>query len=113
MDIGRSGEQLAVEYLQRIGFQLLHRNWRYRHWEIDIIATKNDTIHFIEVKTRTSAYFGTPEQNITPRKMQNLMNAASAYLYQFPQWKRIQFDALSIILKGRDADYFYIEDIYL
>ena len=113
MDIGRTGENLAVEYLKHIGFQMLYRNWRYRHWEIDIIACKNDKLHFIEVKTRTSLHFGYPEQNITPRKMQYLMNAAAEFLYQFPQWKRIQFDALSILLNGKSVSYFYIEDIYL
>lgn len=92
---------------------MLHRNWRYRHWEIDIIAEKNSLLHFIEVKTRTSLLYGYPEQNITPRKMKYLMNAAAEFLYIYPQWKRIQFDALSVVLEGKKATFFFIEDIYL
>ncbi len=111
--IGKLGEDLAVAYLLRLGFRILFRNWRFRHWEIDIIATKNNILHIVEVKTRTSLLFGYPEQNITNQKMQYLMNAATEFLYQFPEWKRIQFDALSILLENDSATYFFIEDIYL
>ena len=111
---GSLGEGLAVEYLIKNGFGLLHQNWRHSHWEVDIIAQKDTVLHFIEVKTRRTKKFGHPEESVTKKKIQNLINASEEYLYQFPQWKRIQFDILSItILKNEPAEYFFIEDVYL
>jgi putative endonuclease len=111
---GSFGEGLAANYLAEKGFVLLHQNWRYGHWEVDIIAQKDSVLHFIEVKTRRTKKFGHPEEAVTKKKIQNLINASEEYLYQFPQWKRIQFDILSItILKKEPVEYFFIEDVYL
>ena len=112
---GSFGEGLAVDYLTKKGFKLLHQNWRHSRWEVDIIAQKDTTVlHFIEVKTRRTKKFGYPEESVTKKKIQNLINASEEYLYQFPQWKRIQFDILSItILKNEPAEYFFIEDVYV
>jgi putative endonuclease len=111
---GSFGEGLAATYLAEKGFVLLHQNWRHGHWEVDIIAQKETVLHFIEVKTRRTKKFGHPEEAVTKKKIQNLINASEEYLYQFPQWKRIQFDILSItILKKEPVEYFFIEDVYL
>lgn len=110
---GKRGEDFAVNYLQSLGYQILHRNWRYKHWEIDIIAVKNTLLHFIEVKTVTSLAFGYPEERISRKKMQYLINAATEYLYLNPQWHRIQYDALSITIIDGKASCFFIEDIFL
>ena len=111
---GNAGESLAAEYFIKNGYEILHKNWRHKHWEIDIIASRNGMLHFIEVKTRTSLKFGYPEENIDAKKIRFLINASEEYLYQNPQWQRIQFDVLSINIKEDDsADYFLIEDVYL
>jgi putative endonuclease len=111
---GIFGENLAAKYLAEKGYRLLHQNWRHSHWEVDIIAHKDGVLHFIEVKTRRTKKFGHPEEAVTKKKIQNLINASEEYLYQFPQWKRIQFDILSIsILKTEPVEYFFIEDVYL
>ncbi len=111
---GSMGEEMAVLYLQQNGFVLLHQNWRHGHWEVDVIAHKNSVLHFIEVKTRRTKNFGHPEESVNKKKIQNLVNASEEYLYQNPEWKRIQFDVLSItILKNLPAEYFLIEDVYL
>ena len=111
---GSSGEAMAVEYLLGKGFKILHQNWRHSHWEVDIIAEKETVLHFIEVKTRRTRRFGFPEDNVDKKKIKNLINAAEEYLYQQPQWKRIQFDILSItMLKEEAVEYFFIEDVYL
>lgn len=110
---GSRGEQLAAEYLVTNGFAIVERNWRYGHWEVDIIASKNDRLHFFEVKTRTSGLFGKPEESVTRKKMKFLRNAAEEYQYRHPQWKYLQFDVLAIsIYPGREIEYFYIEDVY-
>ncbi len=111
---GIDGEALAVKYLSDKGYKIMHQNWRHSHWEVDIIAEKDGILHFIEVKTRLSKKFGYPEENVSTKKIQNLINAAEEYLYQNPQWVRIQFDILSIsLLNGEPVEYFLIEDVYL
>ena len=111
---GNAGESLAAEYFIKNGYEILHKNWRHKHWEVDIIASRNSMLHFIEVKTRTSLKFGYPEENIDTKKIRFLINASEEYLYQNPQWQRIQFDVLSINIKEDEvADYFLIEDVYL
>jgi putative endonuclease len=113
-DLGKNGEALAVEWLVKQGYEMLHQNWRHSHFEVDIIAHKNGTLHFIEVKARRSKQFGHPEESVGKKKIQNLIYAAEEFLFQFPEWKRIQFDVLSISLKqNKEAEYFFIEDVYL
>jgi len=111
---GTTGEAMAVKYLTENSFSILQQNWRHSHWEVDIIASKENVLHFIEVKTRRTKKFGHPEEAVSKKKIRNLINASEEYLYQFPQWKRIQFDILSItILKNEPVEYFFIEDVYL
>ena len=93
---------------------ILYQNWRYRHWEVDFIASQNNILHFIEVKTRRTQKFGYPEEDVTKKKMENLINASAEFLYLNPEWKLIQFDVLSItLLANREPEYFFIEDIYI
>ena len=111
---GNTGEALAVKYLSEQGYKIMHQNWRHSHWEVDIIAEKDGILHFIEVKTRLTKKFGHPEDGVDKKKNQNLINAAEEYLYQNPQWIRIQFNILSIsIPQGEPVEYFLIEDVYL
>ncbi|MEP6711781.1 MAG: YraN family protein [Ferruginibacter sp.] len=113
-DTGKLGEDLAAVYFTEKGYQILHSNWRHGHWEVDIIATKNNMLHFIEVKTRSSDKYGYPEEKIDRKKIRYLINAAEQFLYLYPQWERIQFDVLSItLLINTVPEYFLIEDVYL
>lgn len=111
---GVLGEKMAAKYLTAKGFTILHQNWRHSHWEVDVIASLNDILHFIEVKTRRTQKFGYPEDDVTQKKIQNLINASEEYLFINPEWKLIQFDILSILLlKDKPAEYFFIEDVYI
>jgi len=112
-DIGKRGEALAAAYFTTKGYIILHQNWRHRNWEVDIIASKSNMLHFIEVKARTSIKYGHPEENISPKKIRNLIDASEQYLFLNPQWQRIQFDILSITIKENVPEYFLIEDVYL
>lgn len=110
---GTAGEDLAVAFLIKKGYIILHRNWRHSHWEVDIIASRGKFLHFIEIKTRTTTRYGLPEESISQHKMDNLKNAAEEYQYQHPEWQFIQFDVLAIlILQGKEPAYFFIEDVY-
>jgi len=113
-ELGKKGEALAITWLHQRGYELLYKNWRHAHVEVDIIAIKENVLHFIEVKSRSSNAFGYPEESVSEKKMQNLMLAAEEFLFRFPHWKRIQFDVLSInISKAGNIDFFLIEDLYL
>lgn len=111
---GFIGEQMAAKYLLEKGFSILHQNWRHGNWEVDFIASLDNTLHFIEVKTRRTKTFGYPEEDVTKKKMANLINASAEFLFLNPEWKMIQFDILSIsIPKDEPTEYFFIEDVYV
>lgn len=113
-ETGKLGEKLAVAYFIENGFEILYQNWRHKHWEVDIIASRNNMLHFIEVKTRTTENFGFPEENVDEKKLRFLIDASEEFLYLHPEWQRIQFDILSIFLKeNNSATYFLIEDVYI
>jgi putative endonuclease len=109
---GTLGEKIAVEYLTAKGFIILHQNWRHSHWEVDVIASSNNTLHFIEIKTRRTRKFGYPEEDVTKKKLINLINASEEFLYLYPAWKNIQFDILSItLIRDQPEEFFFIEDV--
>jgi len=111
---GISGEKMGADYLMDAGYVILEKNWRHSRSEVDIIALKNNTLHFKEIKTRRSKKFGLPEEQVGRKKMENLIKAAEQYLYLQPQWKRIQFDILFISMMAEEpVEYFFIEDVYL
>ncbi len=111
---GFLGEKLAAEFLSKKGFSILHQNWRHSHWEVDVIASQYNTLHFVEVKTRRTQKFGYPEEDVSRKKIENLICASEEYLIQNPEWKRIQFDVLSITIpKNKPVEFFLIEDVYI
>ena len=110
---GIVGEKLACTFFEQKGFVILHTNWRYGCCEVDIIASKNNILHFIEVKTRSNKDFGLPEESIHEKKMNNLKQAAEAFLHKYSEWKYIQFDVLSILLlKNATPEFCLLEDVY-
>ncbi len=111
--IGNLGESLARNYFEKKGYAILQTNWRIRHLEIDIIASKNEVLHIIEVKTQKKSTAGFPEENVTRKKMKNLMVAADHYQMIDKRWKALQFDVLSIILGQPEHEFLLIEDVYL
>ena len=110
---GNKGEAIAADYLQEKGYIIIERNWRHKYLEVDIIASNNQKLHFVEVKTRTNTKFGLPEDSIGQTKMNHLKKAAEAYLYQHPEWVKIQFDVIAITLKKEVVvEIFVIEDVF-
>jgi putative endonuclease len=113
-DLGKEGEEMAAKWLVENGYTLLHRNWRYSHYEIDIIAVKNDKLHIIEVKARKGNHFGNPEDSVTKKKFKDLQRAADEFLFHNPGYKWLQYDVLAITLFGnKETEYFLLEDVYL
>jgi putative endonuclease len=114
LEIGKEGEKLAEVYLSERGYTMLHRNWRYGRYELDLIATKNEKLHFIEVKFRSYNHFGSPEDAVTKKKVKSLMQAIEQFLFLYPQYDDFRLDVLSITQRSPDnVEYFLIEDVTL
>lgn len=96
---GKYGEDIAAKFLQKSGYKILERNFRYsRLCEIDIIAKEKDTIVFVEVKTRTTTAFGHPFEAITKSKLLNVFKAGLFYLQNTQeQHKNYRIDIISVI----------------
>ncbi|MCB0633717.1 MAG: YraN family protein [Lewinella sp.] len=102
LDLGSRGEQLAKELLEAKGYVLLETNWRYRRSEVDLIVKDGVILVFVEVKTRTTAYFGSPETFVTPQKEKLLVRAAHAYMQQSEHEWEIRFDVVSIVWESEE-----------
>jgi putative endonuclease len=113
-DFGKEAEEMAAKYLSEHGYQVLHRNWKYSKYEIDIIATKNDWLKFIEVKSLRTDYKWYPEKAVTKKKFKDILRAADEFLCRNKQYKKIQFDVLAITQKfNGETEFYLIEDVYL
>jgi putative endonuclease len=100
---GQHGEEIAVSYLKKKGYTLLHRNYRTPLGEADIIVRDNNAIVFVEVKARTSVAFGQPFEAVGSRKQEKLKNVALYYLKQHNNQTPVRFDVISIISRnGKD-----------
>ena len=103
-EIGALGEKIAAEYLTRLGYVIRECNFRSREGEIDIIAEKDDFLVFIEVRTRRSLSFGTPEESVTAQKKERLIALTQAYMEDredLPSSWRIDVVALELGPKGQ------------
>ncbi len=97
--IGQIGEKQAANFLKQQNYQILKLNYRYKHWEIDLIALDQQTseLVFVEVKTRSTDTFGRPEQAVTQRKLYNLQRAAQIYIEKHNLDNNFRFDIISIL----------------
>ena len=96
-ELGKSGEDLAVEELERRGYAIVARRYRTRHGEIDVVARDGETTVFVEVKARTTAEFGTAAEAVTPFKQRRLVSMATDYLVRHRLMDRpCRFDVLTI-----------------
>ena len=111
-EIGAQGEKIAQQYLKGVGFCILQTNWRFRHKEIDIIAKKDNVIHIVEVKTRTSHIAGNPQDAVTKQKQKFLIYAANAYVETIDFEGGIQFDIISVIIQNNTSKLQYIPDAF-
>jgi len=97
-DKGKQGEELALETILAKGYSVLHTNWRFQKTEVDIIAKIGNTLVFLEVKTRSSDYFGLPESFVTEAKKRSFGRASEAYC-QLNQLNDadIRYDIMAVI----------------
>ena len=112
-ETGKIGEIHAQHWALENGYQIRALNWRHGHLEIDMIATKDNRLHFFEIKTRRSKVFGFPETLVGKQKMRHFTSAGAAYLRKNPQFKWVRYNILSITIdEAERPDFFLIEDVY-
>ena len=111
LGVGRRGEDLAADYLQRRGFKVLERNYRTKFGEVDLICLNRETVVFVEVKSRSSGAFGAPDEAVHRDKRRRLSKAALDYLAR-RSWenRRARFDVVSIRLDGPEPEVRHLED---
>lgn len=112
-ELGNKGEQLAVEYLIKKGYKILEKNWRYLKAEVDIIAQKENTIVAVEVKTRSTDYFGNPQDFITKKKINLLVMAMNEYVISNDLDVEIRFDVIAIIQHQKAQKIEHLKDAFL
>lgn len=96
-DLGKKAEDLAVEFLQKSGYKILIRNYRFQKAEIDIIAEKDNVIIIIEVKARSTDAFMLPQEAVNKRKISLIVSAANHYLEEFNKTQEVRFDIISVL----------------
>ncbi|HEY6144566.1 MAG TPA: YraN family protein [Flavobacterium sp.] len=100
-ELGKLGEELAVEYLQKEGYEILETTWTFQKAEIDIIAQKENTLAVVEVKTRSSLEFGLPQDFVKPKKIQLLVKAVNEYVVFKNIDVNVRFDIIAIHKEGK------------
>ena len=111
-EFGRLAEEKATAYLKKNNYEICERNYRYLKAEIDIIARKGDTLVIVEVKARTSSYFGNPETFITQKKIQLLVKAANHYVIEKDLDVEVRFDVISILNEYGNFKIEHIENAF-
>lgn len=96
--VGQLGESLARDYLKRKGYRILEQNYRTRYAEIDLVARQKDVLVFVEVRTKVGERFGTPEETLNWKKLQQVKRNAFSYASRVKWNKLYRVDAVCIIL---------------
>ena len=111
-ELGKIGEQLAVDYLSRNGFTILERNYIYDKAELDIIAQKEKKVIVVEVKTRNSAFFGNPQDFVTKAKVKCMVKAANEYVLTTNSKLEVRFDIITILKNQHIEKIEHIENAF-
>ena len=111
-ELGKKGEEIAAQYLSEKGYEILERNWRNRHKEIDIIAKDGNELVIVEVKTRQNDEHGEPDLAVTRPKQTRLIYAANAYIFQNKLDINTRFDIISIVFKDGKPVIDHIQDAF-
>src|SRR5215510_2012216 len=111
-DLGKLGEELATLFLQKNGYNIHERNWRFKKGELDIIAEKNDRMVFVEVKTRKSSHLAEPRITIPMKKQKQLINTADIYLKFKRVNKESQFDVITVIVGKSEHEIEHLQDAF-
>lgn len=111
LNLGKKGEKIAAAFLEEAGYKILQANYRAGRGEIDLIVQNNDLLVFVEVKARTSVNFGFPEEAVTKKKAEKLIETATVYLEERSWDGPIRFDIVSVDL-SKKGEVMHFEDAF-
>ena len=110
--LGKKGEQLAVDFLIENGYDIVERNYRFNKAEVDIIAQKKDVLAIIEVKTRSTTDFGNPQDFVKPKQIKNLVKAVDEYVIVNNLEVDVRFDIIAIVKEEQQFNIEHLEDAF-
>ena len=111
-ELGKKGEQLAVDFLLKNGYDIVERNYRFDKAEVDIIAQQKDILAIIEVKTRSTIDFGNPEDFVKPKQIQRLVKAVDEYVNVNELDVEVRFDIIAIVKEDKGFKIEHLENAF-
>ncbi|MDO4755836.1 MAG: YraN family protein [Parabacteroides sp.] len=111
-ETGKNGELAARAFLEKQGYVIRHTNWHWHHYELDIVAVKENELVVVEVKTRSENYLVDPVEAVSRGQIRRIVAAADAYVRYFNLPFSIRFDVISIIKEGDSFQIEHIEDAF-
>ena len=111
-DLGKFGEALAVQFLQKNGYKILETNWTFQKAEVDVIALKDNILAIIEVKTRSSIDFGLPQDFVNTKKIQLLVKAVNEYVISNDLDVEVRFDIIAIHKEDKNFNLEHLKDAF-
>lgn len=111
-DTGKEGELEASAWLKRNGYRILEINWRWHHYELDIIAMQEEELVVVEVKTRSASYLLPPEKAVTKAKIKRIVSATDAYIRYKNLDIDVRFDVIIVIKEKNGHRIDHIEDAF-
>ena len=113
-ELGKQGEKTATDFLLSKGYKIRHRNWKSGKYELDIVAEKDNILVVIEVKTRSTNLFGSPEEFVDKGKIKRTMNAAHHYIQIHNSQLETRFDIISVLKNPNEkCNIEHIEDAFV
>jgi len=111
-ELGKKGEQLAVDFLLKHNYDIVERNYRFEKAEVDIIAQKDDILAIVEVKTRSTVDFGDPQDFVKPKQIKNLVKAVDEYVTVNDLDVEVRFDIIAIVKEGKGYTIEHLENAF-
>jgi putative endonuclease len=111
-ELGKLGEELAVKFLRKEGYEILETNWTFQKAEIDIIAQKENILAVVEVKTRSSLEFGLPQDFVKPMKIQLLVKAINEYVVSKDLDFEVRFDIIAVHKEDKSFAIEHLKDAF-
>jgi putative endonuclease len=111
-DLGNKGEEIAIDFLQKNNYKILEKNWRFKKAEVDIIAIKKGILAVVEVKTRSSDYFGNPQDFVNQKKIKLLVEAINEYVISKNLDVEVRFDIIAILKNQEKFEINHLKDAF-
>jgi putative endonuclease len=112
-ELGTKGEEIDFDFLQKNNYKILEKNWRFKKAEVDIIALKKGILAVVEVKTRSSDYFGNPQDFVNQKKIKLLVEAINEYVISKNLDVEVRFDIIAILKNKDKFDIQHLKDAFL